>query len=181
MEGSKAANVIPNEPYLVANLRPSVHQNSDESLRVLKKYADKYDLKIEVLTKRDASPVSNIRSVAYAYADKTILDHSASEISTADADILMSAIRAEFNDETFQFYTGTSYRHIMIWKKGKLVALVATTEDKLSKEELAEAMEQNRIALNAQMPAYSKVTKIEILEEGFQHTPKHSIKRFLYE
>lgn len=70
---------------------------------------------------------------------------------------------------------------LVVDRKGKLVALVATTEDKLSKEELAEAMEQNRIALNAQMPAYSKVTKIEILEEGFQHTPKHSIKRFLYE
>ena len=70
---------------------------------------------------------------------------------------------------------------LVVDRKGKLVALVATTEDKLSKEELAEAMEQNRIALNAQMPAYSKVAQIEILEEGFQHTPKHSIKRFLYE
>ena len=70
---------------------------------------------------------------------------------------------------------------LVVDRKGKLVALVATTEDKLSKEELAEAMKQNRIALNAQMPAYSKVAQIEILEEGFQHTPKHSIKRFLYE
>ena len=70
---------------------------------------------------------------------------------------------------------------LVVDRKGKLVALVATTEDKLSKEELAQAMEQNRIALNAQMPAYSKVAQIEILEEGFQHTPKHSIKRFLYE
>ncbi len=57
------------------------------------------------------------------YAEKTILDHSASEISTADADILMDAIREAFNDESFQFYTGTSYRHIMIWKKGRLAQL----------------------------------------------------------
>lgn len=70
---------------------------------------------------------------------------------------------------------------LVVDRKGKLVALVATTEDKLSKEELKAAMEQNRIELNAQMPAYSKVVEIEILEEGFQHTPKHSIKRFLYE
>ena len=53
------------------------------------------------------------------YAEKTILDHSSGEISTADADILMDAIREAFNDETFQFYTGTSYRHIMVWKKGR--------------------------------------------------------------
>ena len=54
------------------------------------------------------------------YDDKIILDHSSGEISTADADILMDAIREAFNDETFQFYTGTSYRHIMVWKKGRV-------------------------------------------------------------
>ena len=57
------------------------------------------------------------------YAEKTILDHSSGEISTADADILMDAIREAFNDETFQFYTGTSYRHIMVWKQGKVSSL----------------------------------------------------------
>ncbi len=57
------------------------------------------------------------------YAEKTIVDHSSGEISTADADILMDAIRGEFNSDTFQFYTGTSYRHIMIWKKGRLAKL----------------------------------------------------------
>ena len=53
------------------------------------------------------------------YVEKTILDHSSGEISTQDADILMDAIREAFNNEEFQFYTGTSYRHIMIWKKGR--------------------------------------------------------------
>lgn len=57
------------------------------------------------------------------YAQKTILDHSSGEIATKDADVLMDAIRSAFNSETVQFYTGTSYRHIMVWKKGKLVAL----------------------------------------------------------
>ncbi len=53
------------------------------------------------------------------YEQKTIVDHSSGEISTADADILMDAIRRAFNSEQFQFYTGTSYRHIMIWKHGR--------------------------------------------------------------
>ncbi len=57
------------------------------------------------------------------YAEKAILDHSSGEISTADADILMDAIREAFNDDTFQFYTGTSYRHIMVWKKGRVADL----------------------------------------------------------
>lgn len=67
MAGSDAANVIPKEPYLVANLRTSVHQNCQQSLAILKSYADKYDLDLEVLMQRDASPVSNIRSKEYAY------------------------------------------------------------------------------------------------------------------
>ena len=57
------------------------------------------------------------------YEEKTIVDHSSGEISTAEADALMDAIREAFNDETFQFYTGTSYRHIMVWKKGRLARL----------------------------------------------------------
>ena len=57
------------------------------------------------------------------YGQKTILDHSASEIATADADILMDAIREAFNSDEFQFYTGTSYRHIMVWKHGRLAQL----------------------------------------------------------
>ena len=58
-----------------------------------------------------------------AYPEKSILDHSSGEISTQEADELMQTIRENFNSEEFQFYTGTSYRHIMIWKHGKLVSL----------------------------------------------------------
>lgn len=57
------------------------------------------------------------------YPEKTIVDHSSSEISTADADVLMDAIREHFNSDEFQFYTGTSYRHIMIWKHGRVSQL----------------------------------------------------------
>ena len=57
------------------------------------------------------------------YEEKIIIDHSSGEISTADADILMDAVREHFNSEEFQFYTGTSYRHILVWKKGRLAEL----------------------------------------------------------
>ena len=55
------------------------------------------------------------------YAEKTIIDHSSGEISTADADILMDAVREAFNNEQFQFFTGTSYRHITVWKNGTVL------------------------------------------------------------
>jgi 2,3-bisphosphoglycerate-independent phosphoglycerate mutase len=55
------------------------------------------------------------------YERKTIIDHSSGEISSEDADILMDAIRETFNNEIFQFYSGTSYRHITIWKNGAVL------------------------------------------------------------
>ena len=57
------------------------------------------------------------------YEEKTILDHSSGEIATEDADKLMDSIRKAFNSDTVSFYTGTSYRHIMVWKAGKVVPL----------------------------------------------------------
>ena len=75
MKGSEAANVIPKEPYLIANLRTSVHQNCEESLAVLKKYGKKYDLEFEVLMQRDASPVSNVKGYAYQYVEESIRKH----------------------------------------------------------------------------------------------------------
>ena len=63
-----------------------------------------------------------------------------------------------------------------------LVAIVALSQEdqKADREELMQIMEQNREELNKVMPAYSKISKIEIIEEGFEHTPKQSIKRFMY-
>ena len=57
------------------------------------------------------------------YEEKIIIVHSSGEISTAEADILMDAVREHFNSEEFQFYTGTSYRHILVWKKGRMAQL----------------------------------------------------------
>lgn len=52
------------------------------------------------------------------YAERTILDHSADEISTEDATVLVEAVREAFENETYKFYTGTSYRHCLIWANG---------------------------------------------------------------
>ncbi|MBQ9162001.1 MAG: cofactor-independent phosphoglycerate mutase [Clostridia bacterium] len=50
------------------------------------------------------------------YDDKTMLDHSADEITTAEADELIRALDAELGDEIRKFHTGVSYRHCLIWK-----------------------------------------------------------------
>lgn len=57
------------------------------------------------------------------YEEKTIIDHSSSEISTEDAAILLDALKAELQNDIYQFYLGTSYRHLLIWQNGSVVEL----------------------------------------------------------
>ena len=74
---------------------------------------------------------------------------------------------------------------IVVQRDTKLVALVHPDMDEakllgFTMEDLEGIMEQNRNGLNAQLPAYEKISEIEIHEEEFIKTPKKSIKRYLY-
>lgn len=57
------------------------------------------------------------------FEEKTIIDHSSDEISTEDCAVLLKAVQEKLQDETYQFYVGTSYRHCLIWDKGQVVEL----------------------------------------------------------
>ena len=57
------------------------------------------------------------------YEEKTIIDHSSSEISTEDAAVLLEAVRKELENDIYKFYVGTSYRHLTIWDNGEVVEL----------------------------------------------------------
>jgi 2,3-bisphosphoglycerate-independent phosphoglycerate mutase len=50
-----------------------------------------------------------------SYEDKIMLDHSADEITTAEAAELVKALEEAFGTESRTFYPGVSYRHCMIW------------------------------------------------------------------
>ncbi len=52
------------------------------------------------------------------YEDKIILDHSADEITTAEADELIKTLEKELGTDYRKFYTGISYRHCILWKNG---------------------------------------------------------------
>ncbi|NBH25363.1 cofactor-independent phosphoglycerate mutase [Lachnospiraceae bacterium] len=57
------------------------------------------------------------------FEERTIIDHSSGEISTQDCTVLLEAVKRELEDETYQFYAGTSYRHCLIWNKGMVTEL----------------------------------------------------------
>ena len=75
---------------------------------------------------------------------------------------------------------------VVVQDGDKLVGLVFPDFDEaknlgLNNDDLVNLMEQNRQQLNAILPAYSKLSSIEIHAEEFEKTPKKSIKRFKYQ
>lgn len=57
------------------------------------------------------------------FEEKTIIDHSSSEISTEDCAVLLKEVEEQLANEIYQFYVGTSYRHCLIWNKGQVIEL----------------------------------------------------------
>ena len=60
-----------------------------------------------------------------AYEEQKIIDHSSSEISTEDSTVLLEALKEGLKREGYEFYAGTSYRHLLIWKHGEVLELTA--------------------------------------------------------
>ena len=74
---------------------------------------------------------------------------------------------------------------VVIQDGDKLVGLVYPDYDDAkqqgySKEKLSEIMEENRKLLNETLPAYCRISSIELRDEEFAKTPKRSIRRYLY-
>ncbi len=72
---------------------------------------------------------------------------------------------------------------IVVQRGEQLVALIYPDQDEtvgLQPDELEAVMEQNRQNLNQQMPAFSRISHVELQREEFAKTPKKSIKRYLY-
>ena len=86
------------------------------------------------------------------YEDKRILDHSADEITTEEAKILLEAVKKELENEIFQFYTGTSYRHCLIWKEGMTVPL--TPPHDIRGKEIGEYLPDEPALLEMQKKSY---------------------------
>ena len=74
---------------------------------------------------------------------------------------------------------------IVVDRDHKLVALVfpdtsADGKKLLGTKSLTQQMEENRVAVNKDLPQYSQISSVELVAQEFEKTPKRSIKRFLY-
>lgn len=54
------------------------------------------------------------------YENKTMVDYSAGDISSAESAEIIKAVQEHFGNDIFKFYNGVSYRHCLVWHNGTL-------------------------------------------------------------
>ena len=86
------------------------------------------------------------------YEEQTILDHSSDEISTEDAAILLRDVCRELENETYRFYTGTSYRHCLVWDRGQVLEL--TPPHDVLERKIGEYLPHDEMLLYMQKRSY---------------------------
>ena len=74
---------------------------------------------------------------------------------------------------------------LVVEKDGKLAALVNLDQERLDNEHIEngkvkELLEQIRVEINKELPAYEQISHIYLQLEEFERTPKRSIKRYMY-
>lgn len=87
------------------------------------------------------------------YAEKTMVDYSSGEITTAEAAELIRAVDAAFRTDEILFYPGISYRHCMIWHQGP-VGLNLTPPHDISDRKITEYLPQNPVILDLMKRSY---------------------------
>lgn len=90
------------------------------------------------------------------YSDKTMIDYSSDEISTAEAKILIEAVNNELKSSDITFYPGISYRHCMVWNNGK-TGLGCTPPHDISDRKITEYLpkEESGLLLNMMKKSYN--------------------------
>ncbi len=63
------------------------------------------------------------------YADKTMIDYSAGEISTEEAKELISFLKEKLDDDVHTLYAGISYRHCLVTDKGEIAGDLTPPHD----------------------------------------------------
>ncbi len=100
-------------------------------------------------------------------------------LSSSGQNIYPEEIEVVVNNQPFVMES------VVVERGGKLVALVFLDEQAVAKslldnEAKANIPENIRLGANRQLPGYSQIAKVELVDKPFEKTPKMSIRRFLY-
>jgi 2,3-bisphosphoglycerate-independent phosphoglycerate mutase len=107
------------------------------------------------------------------FADKTMVDYCAGDISTAEAKELIAAVQEAMGNDIYSFYPGVSYRHCLVWKDGTVDIGTLTTPHDISGKVIGPHLNDNPLAkdLIAMMEKSNEILKdhpvnIKRIEKG---------------
>lgn len=162
--GSDTANMA------VCGYDPKIYYTGRSPLEALSIGVDMKDTDVAIRTN-----VVTLSDDDLPYEQKTIIDHSSGEISTADAAVLIEAVQKELGNEMFRYYVGTSYRHLLIWNQGKVVNLTPP-HDILGKT-IGEYLPEDTLLLEMQKKSYEILNShpINIARKAAGLNPANSI------
>jgi 2,3-bisphosphoglycerate-independent phosphoglycerate mutase len=100
------------------------------------------------------------------YREKAMIDYSAGEISTEDSAMLIEYLKSGLETEDIRFYSGVSYRNIMVWKGGPYKTKLTPPHDILEK----------RIAPYLPSGTGSKIM-LELMEQSSRMLQVHPLNR----
>lgn len=89
------------------------------------------------------------------YSDKTMIDYSSDEISTAESKVLIEAVNNALKTKDINFYPGISYRHCMVWSNGN-TSLGCTPPHDISDKKITDYLpkEESGLLLNLMKKSY---------------------------
>jgi len=114
----------------------------------------------------------NLVDIVHNYGKLYMHDFTAGHISTPEARTLIKTLQEELGEDGIEFYPGVSYRHLMVWRKGKHLMkctpphdiINQSIEDKMPKGEGAEILID--LTTSAQMLLSNHPVNEKRIQEG---------------
>ena len=114
------------------------------------------------------------------YADKTMVDYCAGDIHTAQADEIIRTVQEKLGGGEFDFYTGTAYRHCLVWHGGKTAIGKLTPPHDISGQVIGEHLPshpeaQPLLELMKQSEAILREHPVNVKRRAAEENPATSI------
>ena len=101
------------------------------------------------------------------YEDKTMVDYSAGDISTAEAAEIIKSVQEHFGNEKFAFYSGVAYRHCLVWNNGTLDLGKMTPPHDISGKVIGEHLSDSENAKEL----------IQMMKESYDFLMEHPVNK----
>ncbi len=102
-----------------------------------------------------------------SYADKTMIDYSAGDISTEEAREIIKSVQEHFGNDIFAFYGGVAYRHCLVWHGGTLDLGKMTPPHDISGKVIGEHLSKSENAKEL----------VKMMEESYGFLMEHPVNK----